>query len=488
MRSLLPAALVLTTASSAVAQGLVIPPEPQREFRGVWVATVDNIDWPSEPGLPADRQKAELDAILDRAAEMNLNAVVLQVRPTADALYDSKLEPWSEWLSGSQGKPPRPRWDPLEHAVEGAHRRGMELHAWFNPYRVRHPKSESRPAVDNVARQFPDMVVAYGDYLWMDPGHPRSREWSLAVIRDVVRRYDVDGVHLDDYFYPYPIGREDFPDDRSFRDYRRRGGDLSRDDWRRRNVDEFIDGMYRHVKEDKPWVKVGISPFGIARPGVPEGIKAGIDQYAQLYADVQKWLREGWCDYLAPQLYWPIAQEPQSFAKLLPWWAKGADNPTGRHIWPGINPGRQAAMSKNWKEGELLEQIAMIRAQDGATGHIHFSMRVFTHNRAGLVDALTAGPYAQPALVPASPWLGDEPPKTPALEFVPASGTVSWETGDDARFVVLQEYRDGTWHTLDIRSAGPGRHTLREHGGTRTLAVTAVSRTGIASKPAVASR
>jgi uncharacterized lipoprotein YddW (UPF0748 family) len=348
------------------------PPPLRREFRGAWVATVDNIDFPSRPGLGKAQLQAELDAIVARATELRLNALVFQVRPCADAFYRSPLEPWSEWLTGSQGKAPEGDFDPLAYVIERCHAHGIQLHAWFNPYRARHKTaSKSADAKSHVSQQAPHLVLAYGGYQWMDPGEPLAANWSLAVIQDVVKRYDVDGVHIDDYFYPYPDGKKDFPDDRSFARYQQGGGQLGRADWRRHNIDTFVQRMYAVVHEAKPHVAVGISPFGIARPGVPAGIKAGIDQYAQLYADVPKWLREGWLDYLAPQLYWPIDQTPQSFPVLLTWWH--GQNSKQRAIWPGLATYKMLPGGKGWRAQELSDQLALVRAADRSPGHIHYS-------------------------------------------------------------------------------------------------------------------
>ncbi|HEX9938601.1 MAG TPA: family 10 glycosylhydrolase, partial [Longimicrobium sp.] len=314
-------------ATPRAASGADVIPSVRREFRGVWIATVANIDWPSRPGLPADSQRAELIALLDRAQALRLNAIVFQIRPAGDALYRSQLEPWSEYLTGAQGTPPSDGYDPLEFAITESHRRGMQLHAWFNPYRARHMSAKTPEAANHISRTHPEVVKQYGRYLWMDPGEPRVQDHSMAVILDVVRRYDVDGVHIDDYFYPYPErdsatgGNREFPDEASWRRYQAGGGRLSRDDWRRNNVDRFVERMYREVHQVKPWVQVGISPFGIWRPGYPAQITAGLDQYAGLYADARKWLREGWTDYFVPQLYWPIARTGQSYPVLLDWWA-----------------------------------------------------------------------------------------------------------------------------------------------------------------------
>jgi len=298
------------------------PPEVRREFRGVWVATVANIDWPSKKGLAAETQKKELLAILDRAVAMNLNAVVLQVRPMCDALYKSKLEPWSEYLTGTAGKDPS--YDPLAFAVKEAHARGLELHAWFNPYRAHHPSATGPLTDSHIVNKRPDLAKPYGKHRWLNPTNPEVADLTMAVVLDVVKRYDVDGVHMDDYFYPYAEKDADgnnisFPDDDTWAAYQKSGGRLSRSDWRRDAVNRFVERMYREVKKEKKWVKVGISPFGIWRPGHPPGIE-GFDQYEGLFADAKKWLNEGWVDYFTPQLYWPIAQEKQSYSKLLAWW------------------------------------------------------------------------------------------------------------------------------------------------------------------------
>jgi len=329
IRTLLPFGAALAAISAAVASppagyqpSSVVPPAPLREFRAAWIATVGNIDWPSRKTLSTQEQKAELLAILDRAAQLKLNALIFQVRPACDALYASRIEPWSEYLTSTMGQPPEPFYDPLDFAVEEAHKRGLELHAWFNPYRARLLAAGSPAAPNHVSKTRPQLVRQYGKYLWLDPGERAVQDYSLSVIMDVVNRYDVDGIHFDDYFYPYKEkdaeGKElDFPDDASWRRFGA-GGKLSRDDWRRENVNLFIERVYKSIKAAKPWVKFGISPFGIWRPGNPPQIK-GFDAFAELYADSRKWLANGWVDYFAPQLYWPIDPPDQSFPVLLRW-------------------------------------------------------------------------------------------------------------------------------------------------------------------------
>jgi len=379
-----------------------------REFRGVWVASVANIDWPSSRKLTTEQQQEELIALLDRASALHLNAVLLQVRPAADALYASKLEPWSEYLTGVQGKAPDPYWDPLEFAVREAHARNLELHAWFNPYRARHTDAKSPLAATHISRTNPSVIKPYAGYLWMDPGEPLVRERTVRVVLDVVKRYDIDGVHIDDYFYPYPEndrrGKElPFPDDNSWHRYTGNGGSLSRNDWRRSNVDTLVHELYGGIHRIKPWVKFGISPFGIWRPGFPTQVK-GFDAYDRLYADARKWLREGWLDYFTPQLYWPTTKVDQAYPVLLNWWA--GENVQGRHLWPGNFSSRAGATGGgSFPVSELVEQIRVTRDQPGVTGNVHFSMKSFLLNQASMNDSLTIGPYADRALVPATPWL-----------------------------------------------------------------------------------
>lgn len=386
------------------------PPNPPREFRGVWVATVANIDWPSKKGLSTSEQKAELIAILDKAVELNLNAIIFQVRPMCDALYESKYEPWSAFLTGQMGKPPEPYYDPLAFLIEEGHKRGLEIHAWFNPYRAHHPTDTSPIAPNHISKTHPELVKKYGKYLWLDPGEKAVQDYSLNVILDVVKRYDVDGVHLDDYFYPYKEKDKngniiDFPDDASWKKYKASGGKLSRADWRRDNVNRFIERLYKSVKAEKPWVKVGISPFGIWRPGYPEGV-TGFDQYEGLYADARLWLQKGWVDYFTPQLYWKISSPGQPYKDLLKWWVE--QNKMGRHIWPGN-------FTSKWDAEEIVNQIKATRKQKGATGNIHFSMKAFMENRGNICQKIKEV-YNEPALVPPCPWLEDRPPAKPTID------------------------------------------------------------------------
>jgi uncharacterized lipoprotein YddW (UPF0748 family) len=395
------------------------PPEPMREFRAAWVATVGNIDWPTKPGLAAADQQKEALAILDRAAEIHLNAIVLQVRTTADALYDSKIEPWSAFLTGTQGKAPEPYYDPLKFWVDEAHKRGIELHAWFNPYRTRYGGKPIEAAESHISKARPDLVKDYGKMGWMDPGEPDAADQSYRVFMDVVERYDVDGVHIDDYFYPYPekapgggSGEMPFPDDASYAKYQQAGGKLARPDWRRQNVTDLVRKVYEGVKQRKPAVKFGISPFGIPRPGL-DGIPyvAGFDQYEKLYADTVLWLKNGWCDYFVPQLYWKTSAPQQPYPGLLNWWA--GHNPMGRHVFGGLYTSRLSERDAGWSPDEILGQIMITRVTPGAHGEVHFSMKALTENRRKISDTLRDGLYAEPALPPVAGWLDKVPPPAP---------------------------------------------------------------------------
>ncbi|MGB3541685.1 glycoside hydrolase family 10 protein [Rubrivirga sp.] len=459
-------------------------PGPDREFRAAWIATVANIDWPTRADLEADEQRAELIALLDRAVEVGLNAIVLQVRPMGDALYYSPNEPWSAFLTGEEAVPPSPWYDPLTFAVREAHARGLELHAWFNPYRAGHPASIGRRDITHISRQRPDLIRRYGDQVWLDPGEPDAVDHSMEVIMDVVRRYDIDGVHIDDYFYPYPINRNgrrvQFPDADSYARALEAGETLGRDDWRRQNVDLFIERMYREVKDIKPHVKVGVSPFGIWRPGYPETVR-GFDQYGEIYADARKWWREGTLDYLAPQLYWSIDSDGQSFPALLEWWA--SENASDRHLWPGLYTSRLLPDVGGYDDDEIPSQVRLVQDLEGATGTIHFSMKALVEGVTSAGAALEAGPYAEPALVPASPWIEDDAPEAPLVRVTPrgdALDVLFSEGGPErARHYVVRARRGGEW-SWQVVQPDVGTMVLdrTEAGAVEAVAVSVVDRVG----------
>jgi uncharacterized lipoprotein YddW (UPF0748 family) len=326
-------------------------------------------------------------------------------------------------------------------------------------------------------------VKSYGKFLWLDPGEPDTQRETLDVMMDVVKRYDIDGVHIDDYFYPYkekgPDGQEmDFPDTPSWAKYQAAGGKLGRADWRRKNVDDFIEKLYGSIKKEKPWVKFGISPFGIYRPGVPAGIQAGVDQYADLYADAKKWLNNGWCDYYSPQLYWPINQKPQSYPVLLDWWL--SENKQGRHIWPGNFTSRTSPSEGNWSSQEVVNQVKVTR-QKKADGNVHFSMKAFMQNYNGVASDLHRQVYQAKALVPASPWLDSVAPKSPNVGVQNEDGQVTISCtpdGDkDIRFYAIVPQIAGKWMPPIITSDRETVLTSKPEVPTR-VAVFAIDRVG----------
>jgi uncharacterized lipoprotein YddW (UPF0748 family) len=440
------------------------PPELAREFRGAWIACIYNIDWPSSPGLSADRQRAELRGILDKVAALKMNAVIFQVRPQCDAVYSSAIEPWSSALTGTMGR--SPGYDPLAYCIQQAHARGIEVHAWFNPFRALSNNSQ-QVAGNHVTRSASHITKKFGTMTWCDPAHPETRSRALNVILDVVKRYDIDGVHLDDYFYPYPSGNNRFADGKSPAQ-------------RRAYVDGFVSSLYSSVKRQKPWVRVGISPFGIWRPGVPAGIEAGIDSYEQLAGDSRKWLKNGWVDYLAPQLYWRISPQKQSFTALLSWWREQGSRP----VWPGIASARIGGPEDGRPASEITNQIdASRRIGKNWNGHIHWSAKSLVKNQGGIATRL-ASTYTQPAAVPPMPWLNNKAPAAPGVSAaVQGNGTfVRWTPAGGTSKVAVQAKVGGSWRTYQIGPASSQGITIPR---AEAVAVTALDRFGNTSAPKV---
>lgn len=458
---------------------LVIPPKPtlptvrvshNREFRGAWITTVWNSDWPSKAGLSVAQQQAELVAILTRLQQLNFNAVILQVRPEGDALYASELEPWSAWLTGTPGKAPEPFYDPLQFAIAEAHKRNLEVHAWFNPYRAK-TSTRSAPNVrPHISVTNPEVVYQWGNQLWMDPGIKIVQDRAYNVIIDVVRRYDIDAVHLDDYFYPYPIQGQAFPDDKTYAAYKSAGGQLSLNDWRRQNVDQMVLRLSQGIKATKSYVKFGISPFGIYRPGQPPGI-TGLDAYSVLYADAKKWLEQGWVDYLAPQLYWRTDQTNQSYPVLLKWWTE--INSKRRHIYAGNNIGQLDG--KAWKNEEIEKQVKISRNQAGelSLGNIFFSVSSIIENRQDISTTFQNSLYTTPAIAPAMPWQTATTPPPPK-ELQVNNRRLSWQPGDNqpVRSWTLYRQSGSNWILQRVLSAGTNFATVQPG----TYAVCAVDR------------
>ena len=454
-------------------------PKPEREFRAVWIATIDNVDFPTQKGLPTEKQKEELLACLDLAKKLRLNAVVFQVRPMADAVYRSRLEPWSEFLTGEMGKPQD--FDPLEFVVSEAHKRGILVHAWFNPYRAYHPAARTM-SDDHVARRKPTAVRQYGRYMWLDPTSPEAQKHSLEVIEDVVRRYDVDGVHFDDYFYPYAekdaAGHEiEFPDDSNWADYQKSGGKLNRGDWRRSNVNSFIEAVGRAVKTIKPDVVYGISPFGIWQP-VPEKGIAGFNAYAELYADSRKWLQDGTVDYLSPQLYWETSRKGLSFPVLLDWWKD--QNTKGKFIWPGVAAYRIGS-TKTYSTGEIASEIDKTRQTPLTSGAIYFSFKSLRNDMDGIQKELSEQIYKRDSIIPEFSWIKSSRPSAPKVRISRDANLVraSWKEVGKRKafwFVVYAKDKDG-W-SYSVVPASEHSSALSADRKIEKIVVTSVDRLG----------
>jgi uncharacterized lipoprotein YddW (UPF0748 family) len=398
--------------------------QPKYEFRGVWVATVDNIDFPSIKYLSTDRQKAEFISLLDMNRRNGMNAVVVQIRPAADALYPSQYEPWSEWLTGTQGKPPAPYYDPLEFMITEAHKRGMEFHAWMNPYRAVFNIEKSSIAPTHITKIHPEWFLNYGGKKYFDPGNKEVQQFVNNVVKDVVSRYNIDAIHFDDYFYPYRIAGKELSDTASFRKY---GNGMDKEAWRRSNVDSIILLLGKTIKKENPFCKFGISPFGVWRNIAkdPEGsnTKAGQTNYDDLYADILLWLRMKWIDYVVPQLYWEFGQKLVGYEVLIDWWAKHG---YGRQLYIGQGIYRSMeSKSYAWKNvNELPNQIKRLREYPQVQGSIFFSSKSFDSNPNGWSDSLRNNYYKYPAIVPPMAWIDSVKPSRPVLSFDSAKAAI----------------------------------------------------------------
>ncbi|MEV5883369.1 family 10 glycosylhydrolase [Streptomyces sp. NPDC052020] len=391
----------LTMAPSAAA----VPGRRRRaitEMRGMWLATVANRDWPSKAGLSAAAQRAELIAHLDTAVRCRLNTVVFQVRPTADALWPSPYEPWSQYLTGTQGKDPG--WDPLGTAVAEAHARGLELHAWFNPYRIANHADPARLVAGHPARAHPEWVVPYGGKLYYNPGLPEVRAFVQDAMLDAVEKYDVDAVHFDDYFYPYPVAGQTFDDAAA---YAAHGGAFaSRADWRRDNIDRLVRETAARVKAVRPAARFGISPFGVWRNAATDArgsdTQAGVQTYDDLYADTRTWVREGWIDYVVPQLYWNIGLPAADYAKLVAWWAGVAQgSPTQLYVGEALYKAGDPAQPAAWQDAaELSRHLTLAGEYAQVRGHVFFAAKDVAADRVGAMARVVADHYGQPANPP----------------------------------------------------------------------------------------
>ncbi|MFC4060360.1 glycoside hydrolase family 10 protein [Planomonospora corallina] len=436
-----PAAGTAAAVGTAAAQCRTDARHPKRQLRGIWIATVNNIDWPARTGQSAARQKADYVKLLDAAAERRINAVFVQVRPASDAFYKSSLEPWSKFLTGTVGKDPG--WDPLPFLIDEAHKRGMEFHAWFNPYRAAYDDDVRALPATHPARVHPEWVVKHEGRLYYNPGLPAVRDHVTAVIKDVVRRYDVDGVHFDDYFYPYPGRGTRFKDGAAHARY---GGGATLADWRRSNVDKLVAQVDRAVHATKKHVKFGISPFGIWRNKSvdPAGsATSGMSAYDAIYADARHWIREGTVDYVMPQLYWPRGFRVADYDVLMPWWAKQVEG-TGVHLYIGQALYRVGATdTPAWrKPGELSSHLTRNRRHPQVRGDVYFSAKQIATNPLGAMDRVEKAHYSRPALMPLMEELGGAAPARPADVRIQGA-TLTWKPSSGARAYAVYRVASG---------------------------------------------
>jgi uncharacterized lipoprotein YddW (UPF0748 family) len=374
------------------------------EFRGVWVATVDNIDWPTKGNFNSELQKAEFIQLLDMHQRNGINALIVQIRPAADAFYPSQFEPWSQWLTGTQGQPPSPYYDPLEFMITETHKHGMEFHAWMNPYRAEFTIGVSSISGTHITRMHPEWFLTYGDKRYFDPGNKAVQQYVADIVRDVVSRYPVDAIHFDDYFYPYRIKGKEFPDNASYQQY---GNGLKKDDWRRSNTDSIIAILNRVIKSENKKCQFGISPFGVWRNAKNDPVNGSrtngaVSNYDDLYADILLWLKMGWIDYVAPQLYWEFNHQAASYNVLLDWW----NNHTfGRHCYIGLGI-YKANTNKAWRDlTQIPRQIDSLRSKSNVQGMIFFSSKSFESNPNGWGDSLRLNYFKEPAITPPIEWL-----------------------------------------------------------------------------------
>ncbi|MEO5909631.1 MAG: family 10 glycosylhydrolase [Pelobium sp.] len=467
---------------------------PKREFRGVWVATVVNIDWPSKPGLTTQQQKNELITLLDKHQKQGINAIMFQIRPATDAFYAKSEEPWSQYLTGKQGQAPNPFYDPLQFAIEECHKRGMELHAWFNPYRATFDGKEENIISDHITKKKPEWFFKYDGKKLFNPGLPEVRAYINKVILNVVDNYDIDGVHFDDYFYPYAVRGQFIDDSASFAKYNNGIKDIK--DWRRYNVDELIRTLNDSIHAHKKYMKFGISPFGIwkNKRQDPEGSEtAGGDSYYGLFADSKKWVQEGWVDYVNPQIYWAFETQAAPYGNLVDWWSK---HTYGRHLYIGqgaykVNATRELA----WKNrNQIGRQITYNRENLRVQGSVFFSSKSLTNNPLGVSDTLSQHYYKYPALPPLMLWLDSVAPNKPQnlLALEDDKGILlSWKLpkvakdGDKAYGFVI--YRSENGNAIDVTDVTAIKHiyygditswedTDVEKGKTYTYAVTSLDR------------
>lgn len=449
-------ALILFLSSSAC-----FAQHPKYEFRAAWIATVDNIDWPSRGNYNAEGQKVEFIRLLDMLKDLGMNAVIVQIRPSTDAFYPSPYEPWSEWLTGKQGRQPYPYYDPLQFMIEEVHKRGMEFHAWCNPYRAEFQIGKSSITPTHITKVHPQWFLAYGGKRYFDPGNKDAQEHVVKVIRDIVKRYDVDALHFDDYFYPYRIAGKEFPDDRTYAQY---ANGLDKAAWRRSNVDSIIAKLSRTIKEEKAACRFGISPFGVWRNKSADSLgsdtKAGQTNYDDLYADILLWLKEGYIDYVVPQLYWEHGHRAAAYEVLVDWWSK---NTFGKQCYVGLGIYKGGSNTR-WKDKTIIPlQIEDSRKYPTIQGQVYFSTRSFLSNPNGWNDSLKQHYYKYPALLPPMHWIDSIQPLPPVINAISTdSNTVNQNimltiTNIDSKKPVRKFalYTFPTLDSIDISAAAP---------------------------------
>ena len=383
---------------------LSLSAQTKPEFRGVWIATVDNIDWPTKGDYNSNSQKASFIKMLDMHQRNGINALVVQIRPCTDAFYPSPYEPWSQWLTGVQGQPPSPYYDPLAFMISETHKRGMVFHAWLNPYRAEFNLTNPSLSATHITKVHPEWFLVYGDKRYFDPGNKEAQQYVTQVVSDVVSRYDVDAIHFDDYFYPYRIPGKEFPDEATFRKY---GAGLTKDDWRRSNTDSIISKLSATIKKENKKCQFGISPFGVWRNQDKDPIDGSRTigaqtNYDDLYANILLWLKKGWIDYVAPQLYWEFGHRIAPYEVLLSWWS---NHTYGKHCYVGMGIYR-ANSNPAWKElSQLPRQIVAMRNTPNMKGMIFFSSKTFERNPNGWSDSLRLNYFKVPVKVPEMNWL-----------------------------------------------------------------------------------
>ena len=443
MRKLVGLSLILFTALNLSAAKF-----PKREMRAAWIATIANIDWPSSANLSSDKQQKEFIELLDLCKVYNLNTVVFQIRPAADAFYASEIEPWSQWLTGKQGKSPEPFYDPLEFASIECRKRGIDLHVWLNPYRAVSDVSSNRTASDHISNTHPEWFVTYGKTKLFDPGLPQTRNYVTSIVCDIVRRYDIDAIHMDDYFYPYHISGVDFPDDNSFGMYPRGYKPEERNDWRRHNVDLIIRQLHDSIKAIKPWVQFGISPFGVWRNADkdPSGskTKAGQTNYDDLFADIVKWEKNKWIDYVTPQVYWEIGKEIADYKIIANWWSQNSYG-AQLYIGHGLYKLDPEAKEPSWRSAdEIVNQITLNRSLPAIAGSMFYSAKFLRKNPLELQQKIVDRLYRFPALTPINerinPLLAQEPSNA-VLQVIDGQINFSWQKGDNTKSFVIYQFK-----------------------------------------------